>query len=101
MSEDSRDPGAGKIDLNGESLLKFPDIYHVKAMGKNGPYLLGHIQEIIARHIHGLPEDAFQCRESRDGNYLSVTCTFTAQSREQLDAIYRDLSADDKVIIAL
>lgn len=101
MSEDSRQSQGTLVGPDGESLLKFPDTFHIKAMGKNDPQLLDHIQGIIARHAQGLPDDAFQCRESRDGNYLSVTCSLMAQSREQLDAIYKDLSADEKVIIAL
>ena len=32
-------------------------------------------------------------RSSREGNYLSVTATVNATSREQLDALYRELTS--------
>jgi putative lipoic acid-binding regulatory protein len=40
-------------------------------------------------------------RDSRGGNYLSVTVTIRAESRAQLDAIYRDLTGDERVLMAL
>ncbi|HEX7061002.1 MAG TPA: DUF493 domain-containing protein [Woeseiaceae bacterium] len=38
---------------------------------------------------------------SSGGRFVSLTVTITATSREQLDAIYRDLSADEQVLVAL
>ena len=35
-------------------------------------------------------------RPSKDGTYLSLTCTFKAQSREQLDALYRELTSCER-----
>ena len=40
-------------------------------------------------------------RPSKDGNYLSLTCTFQATSREQLDALYRELTSCERVLIVL
>ena len=38
---------------------------------------------------------------SREGRFVSVTVTITAQSREQLDALYRELSGHELVLMAL
>ena len=40
-------------------------------------------------------------RASRGGRYLAVTVTVRAQSRDQLDDIYRALSAHERVLFAL
>jgi len=40
-------------------------------------------------------------RPSRTGKYLSLTVTIRAVSREQLDAIYREISAHPLVAMAL
>ena len=42
-----------------------------------------------------------ELRESKGGNYLGVTITVTATSREQLDEIYRSLSTHPMVKIVL
>ncbi|MEW5792298.1 MAG: YbeD family protein [Pseudomonadota bacterium] len=93
--------GNGNGEEQAESLLKFPDTYHIKAMGRNEGDLLARVRALVAAHAPDLPEGAFACRASRDGNYLSVTCTLMAESREQLDAIYRALSTDEAIILVL
>ena len=42
-----------------------------------------------------------QTRPSRAGNYLGVTLTVTATSREQLDELYRTLSTHPMVKVVL
>jgi putative lipoic acid-binding regulatory protein len=40
-------------------------------------------------------------RPSSQGAYLSLTCVINATSREQLDALYRELSGDARVAMVL
>ena len=40
-------------------------------------------------------------RPSRQGTYLSVTCVVRATSREQLDALYKDLCDHPSVVMVL
>jgi putative lipoic acid-binding regulatory protein len=42
-----------------------------------------------------------EMRASRLGNYISLTCTINATSREQLDALYRELSGNPRVVMVL
>jgi putative lipoic acid-binding regulatory protein len=58
-------------------------------------------REIIERHTGPLGDERLKVRTSGDGNFLALTYTITAQSREQLDAIYRDLTACKAVLMAL
>jgi uncharacterized protein len=42
-----------------------------------------------------------ELRPSRQGTYLSVTCTIRATSREQLDALYKELCDHPSVVMVL
>lgn len=81
--------------------LEFPCEFPIKAMGRAGEGLDVLVVEIVGRHVGDLPEGAVRVRDSRGGNYLSVTVTVRATSREQLDAIYRELNACDQVLMTL
>jgi len=84
-----------------ETNLEFPCHYDLKIMGKNDTAFIGVVMEIVNRHIPKLGEGAIKQKESKKGNYTSMTVSFTAQSKEQLDAIYIDLSASELVLMAL
>ena len=59
------------------------------------------ILALILPHLADQSDLETRSRPSRDGNYLSLTVTIQAQSREQLDAIYRALSAHELVLMVL
>ena len=85
----------------GESLLEFPCEIMIKAMGlaDDGFELL--VIELVSAHVPNLGEGAVTTRPSSGGKYISVSVRVQAQSREQMDAIYQDLSAHQKVLMAL
>ena len=70
-------------------------------MGRRDSDLAALTREIIERHAGPLSDSQVRVRTSGDGNFLAVTYTITAQSREQLDAIYRELTACKAVLMAL
>tara|TARA_B110000263_G_C14976851_1_gene359709 strand:+ start:65 stop:331 length:267 start_codon:yes stop_codon:yes gene_type:complete len=84
-----------------ESLLSFPCEFPIKAMGKadNGFDLL--VAGLVRKHSSDLRENAVKSRFSNGGRYISVTVTIQAESREQLDRIYLDLTAEKRVLMAL
>jgi len=82
-------------------LLGFPCDFPIKVMGRAEEGFEDRVVEIVRRHAPDLGEGAVQVRDSRGGNYLSVTVTIRAESRAQLDAIYRDLTGDERVLMAL
>lgn len=84
-----------------ETPLKFPCTFPVKAMGEAGEDFDGLVVSLVRRHNPDLAEGAVRTRLSRNGNYMSVTVTVEARSREQLDAIYTDLTAHERVLMAL
>ena len=85
-----------------ETLLEFPCEFSVKAMGlASHPDFEALVWGIVAAHVPGLPPDASRARASRNGKYLSVTVTFQATSKPQLDAIYYALTDHQAVVMSL
>ena len=81
--------------------FNFPCSFPLKAIGRGGEDFEDVVVEIVRRHVPDLDDDAVSTRSSEPGKYLSVTVTFMAQSRAQLDALYRELSTHEQVLILL
>lgn len=84
-----------------ESLLTFPCDFPIKAMGRDAEDFEATVLALVRRHAPDLKEQAVSVRPSRNGRFLSVTVTIRAVSQEQLDAIYRELSSSEAVLMAL
>jgi len=100
----SKDKEINICDLTlkeGETLLKFPCEFPIKAMGLSCDELEIAVIEIITRHVDNLGEGALKMKPSKNGKYTAITITITAHSKAQLDAIYIDLTACEHVSIAL
>lgn len=80
-----------------DTLLEFPCEFPIKAMGPTGHDLIGLVYEIMQRHVDDLDASQFSSRQSSGGKYISVTVRFEAHSKQQLDAIYRELSAHELI----
>ena len=87
--------------MNEETILEFPCEYPLKLMGRDEPDFHVAAQSILKDHLGALDDDRVSLRSSRNGKFVALTITFTATSREQLDALYHDLSDNDHVLIAL
>jgi len=92
---------ADSVPEDHESPLKFPCEFPIKAMGRATPELEIAVLEIMNRHVPDLGEGAVRTRKSRNGNYLSITVTIQARSRDQLDAIYMDLTSCEHIVFAI
>lgn len=84
-----------------ESLLNFPCEFIIKVFGVASDEFETAVISIIQKHVSNLREDAFRTRSSKDGKYLALTITVDVANREQLDDIYRELSAHPLVLMAL
>lgn len=82
-------------------VMKFPQEFPVKIMGEDTPDFHAAVAAILAEHVAPLETLKVSKQASSAGRYISVTVTFTAQSRAQLDALYQALSADEQVLMAL
>jgi putative lipoic acid-binding regulatory protein len=84
-----------------ESIWQFPCDFPIKVVGKAGAEFEAFVLSTIRKHIPDLKENALELRPSKDGRYLAMTITVHATSKEQLDTIYRELTANKLVIMAL
>ncbi len=84
-----------------ETLFDFPCRFPIKAMGRDADDFEATVVGIVRRHAPDLGEGAVSSQPSRNGRFVAVTVTITATSRDQLDAIYADLSDHDQVLMAL
>lgn len=84
-----------------ESPLQFPCEFPIKAFGLGAAGFDALVAGIVRRHVPDFPETAVSSRPSKGGKYEAVTVVVVVESRDQLDAIYRDLTADPAVIMAL
>lgn len=79
----------------------FPAEFPIKVMGRPDGDFRAATRAIVERHAGPLVEDQIRVRTSSDGNFLAVTYTIVATGRDQLDAIYRELTACKLVLMAL
>ena len=84
-----------------ESLIEYPSAFPLKIMGKRDDGFAQAVLDVVRRHDPSFDGATMEMRASSGGNYLSLTCTITAISREQLDALYRDLTAHPMVKVVL
>lgn len=80
---------------------KFPCDFPIKIVGKNSESFETSVYSMIHKHFPDLTEGSIKSRPSKDGNYLAITVVVHAQSKEQLDALYIDLSSNKEVLFAL
>lgn len=84
-----------------DTLLEFPCDFPLKVMGRAEEDFDALVVAIVRRHVEDLREGAVSSRESRKGNYVSVTVTIQAESQAQLDGLYHELSAHERVLMVL
>ncbi len=87
--------------MSNESPLQFPCEFPIKIMGAGTPGFRGLVMDLVRRHAADLDEGRVRVRDSRTGRYQSVTVVVNAQSRAQLDAIYRELSGHPDIAMVL
>lgn len=83
------------------SLIEYPTDFPIKIMGRREPRLVQSIVDIVLKHAPDFDPTSVEMRTSKKNSYLSVTCTIRATSREQLDALYRDLCDHPAVVMVL
>ncbi|HSW93253.1 MAG TPA: DUF493 domain-containing protein [Gammaproteobacteria bacterium] len=84
-----------------DSLFQFPCDFTIKVFGKASDEFELEVLTIIRKHVPTLRENALASRLSKDGKYLALSVTVTCHDKEALDDIYRDLTANPHVLMAL
>ncbi len=84
-----------------QSLIEYPSRFPIKVMGANVDGFAQAIAELAMRFDPDFDPATIEMRPSKSANYLGLTITVTATSREQLDDLYRALTAHPMVKIVI
>ena len=84
-----------------ETLLEFPCDFPLKIMGLAADNLAQAVLEVVQRHAPDFDGATMAMRASSGGKYVSLTCTVMPTSRQQLDNLYRELTAHPLVKVVL
>ena len=91
-----------QIKNNPPTLLQFPCSFPIKIMGINDEHLLPEVTAIIARHVSDFnPQSDIEIKISSKKNYVAITVTIMAISKQQLDIIYSELHKHNLVKVIL
>lgn len=84
-----------------QSLIEYPSAFPIKVMGPHAAGFVEAIVEVARRFDPTFDAGTVETRPSKGGNYLGITITVMATSREQLDELYRTLTSHPMVKIVL
>ncbi len=84
-----------------EKLLEFPVNFPLKVMGRRVDGFAQAVCETVLAHVPGFDPATIELRASSQGAWLSVTVVVRAESRAQLEGLYRALSGHPLVSLVL
>ncbi len=84
-----------------QSLIEYPCDFPIKVMGVQHPELAQILSDVVLLHDPEFDPATVEMRPSSKGNYIGLTFTIRATSREQLDTLYRALHGHELVKIVL
>jgi putative lipoic acid-binding regulatory protein len=88
-------------DPRKESLIEYPSRFPIKVLGAKVDGFVAAVTHIATQFDPAFDASTVELRDSREGNYLGITITVMATSREQLDELYRTLSSHPMVKVVL
>ena len=89
------------MPLPGDSLIEYPSDFPIKIMGAMQERFAETMVQLVSLHDPDFHAGKMDMRASTKGNYLSLTVTVRATSREQLDNLYHELSSHPMVKVVL
>ena len=84
-----------------QSLIEYPSRFPIKVMGAHVEGFVEAIAMVAQQFDPEFDAATIEHRPSKGGNYLGLTITVTATSREQLDELYRTLTTHPMVKVVL
>ena len=84
-----------------DSLIEYPCDFPIKIMGAMQDAFAQTMVDVVSTYDAEFHAGKLEMRPSTKGNYLSLTVTVRATSREQLDNLYRALSSHPMVKMVL
>jgi uncharacterized protein len=84
-----------------KELLTFPTDYPIKIVGRPSAEFRARIHAVVIKHAPDVETDRITERLSENGNFLSISYTIVARSREQVVALAKDLTATEGVLMVI
>lgn len=100
LPQDGASPGPSG-DGSAQGLLRFPTDYPIKVVGRSSRDFRARIDAIVLRYCPALPTARISERGSGAGNFISITYTIVAESREQVTALVGALVAAEGVLMVI
>lgn len=82
-------------------LVEYPINFPLRVIGVDEADFEEFVIEIVRRHVPELLEENILSKLSSGNKYRSVSFQFIAESRDQVDALYAELSSHDRVLMIL
>lgn len=84
-----------------ENLLTFPCHFPIKVMGLADANLENFVKKTLEKELTEPETLKIESRSSTHQNFISVTATFTATSKKELDSVYKYITANPAVKFVL
>ena len=81
--------------------FEFPCDIPVKVFGRNEESFRAAVLEIAERHFPARESRRISERLSREDRFLSITLTVWVEDRNQIDALYTELTAHEAILMVL
>lgn len=101
MTDSDEPSSTGAANGGTADVMQFPMDFPIKIMGRRVDTFAEEMVAVVQAHAPGFDPATLEMRASRNGNYLSLTATIHAESRVQLDTLYRALSSHPLVKLVL
>ena len=86
---------------NNSQLLLFPCNYLLKVIGLATDEFVAIVLPIVNKHFANLTEGAITYKKSVGNKYMAITVNLYASNKQQMDALYKELTANPAVLMAL
>jgi uncharacterized protein len=84
-----------------KEVLTFPTDYPIKVVGKRTANLRARVDAVVVSHVPDLDHALTTERDSSNANFVSISYTIRATSREQIVALATALQATEDVIMLI
>jgi hypothetical protein len=84
-----------------QPIIEYPILFPLKVIGLDEADFADFTTAIVRRHVPELLEENITSRLSGGDKYRSVSFEFIAKSREQVDALYVELSSHKRILMIL
>ena len=81
--------------------IEYPISFPIKVIGKVLPQFEEEVLQILRKHAPDVDDHEVTTSMSKNKTYVSLTCTFCAESLDHLETIYAELKASPSVSIVL